>query len=70
MDPKYLKEYSSEQNFVLYEAGAYSGLCGDMVVFRALGGKFARPSIDLIFLGLCVKDYFSAEIRRGPQRGC
>src|SRR6185369_2204413 len=52
MDPKYLKEYSSEKNFVLYEAGAYTGLCGDMVVFRALGGKFAGPSIDLIFLGL------------------
>lgn len=43
MDPKYLKEYSSEKHFVLYEAGAYTGLCGDMVVFRARGGMFAGP---------------------------
>ena len=52
MDPKYLKEYSSEKHFVLYEAAPYTGLCGEMVVFRAMGGKFAGPSIDLIFLGL------------------
>jgi len=52
MDPKYLKEYSSEKHFVLYEAAPYSGLCGEMVVFRAMGGTFAGPSIDLIFLGL------------------
>lgn len=52
MDPVYLKEYSSEKNFLLYEAGVYTGLSGDMVVFRALGGKFAGASIDLIFLGL------------------
>ena len=52
MDPVVLKEYSSEKRFVLYEAGVYTGLCGDMVVFRALGGMFAGPSVDLIFLGL------------------
>ena len=52
MDPIFLKEYSSEKRFVLYEAGAYTALCGDVVVFRALGGAFAGSSIDLIFLGL------------------
>jgi hypothetical protein len=52
MDPVFLKEYSSESSFVLYEAGAYTALCGDMVVFRAMGGLMARPGIDLIFLGL------------------
>lgn len=51
MDPVVLKEYSSEKHFVLYEAGAYTPLCGDMVVFRAMGGMFAGPSVDLIFLG-------------------
>jgi hypothetical protein len=35
----------------LYEAGVYTELCGDMVVFRALGGMFLGPSVDLIFLG-------------------
>lgn len=52
MDPIYLKEYSSEKTFVLYEAGAYTALCGDVVVFRAMGGLIAGPSIDLIFPGL------------------
>ena len=51
MDPVVLKEYSSEKRFVLYEAGVYTELCSDMVVFRALGGMFAGPSVDLIFLG-------------------
>jgi len=55
VDPIFLKEFSSEMHFVLYEAGAYTALCGDMVVFRAMGGLFAGPSMDLIFLGL---DYF------------
>lgn len=55
MDPIYLKEYTSEKYFVLYEAEVNTTLCSDMVVFRAMGGVFAGPSIDLIFLGL---DYF------------
>lgn len=52
MDPVVIKEYSSEKRFVLYEAGVYTELCSDMVVFRALGGMFAGPSVDLIFLGI------------------
>ena len=52
MDPIVLKEYSSEKRFILYEAAAYTELCGDMVVFRAMGGMFAGPSVDLIFLGI------------------
>jgi hypothetical protein len=52
MEPIVLKEYSSENRFVLYEAGAFTPLCSDVVVFRAMGGMFAGPSIDLIFLGL------------------
>lgn len=52
MDPIFLKESSSEKCFSLYEAGVYTALCGDAVVFRAMGGVLAGPSIDLIFLGL------------------
>ena len=52
MDPVYLKEYSSEKRFVLYETGPYTALCGQAVVFRALGRSVAGPSIDLIFVGL------------------
>ena len=50
-----MNEYSSDKCFDLYEAGTYTPLCGDVVVFRAMGGMFTGPSIDLIFLGL---DYF------------
>ena len=52
MDPIVLKDYSSEASFRLLEAQAFTELCGDMVVFRTMGGMFAGPSIDLIFLGL------------------
>ena len=52
IDPIVLKEFTSEQHFVLYEAGAFTALCGDAVVFRAMGGLFAGPSVDLMFLGL------------------
>ena len=52
MDPRYLKEYSAEKLFHLYEAALYTDLCGEMVVFRAMGGMFAGPSIDLIFAGV------------------
>ncbi len=55
MEPIVLKEYSAQESFVLYEAGAYTELCSDVVVFRAMGGLFAGPSIDLIFLAV---DYF------------
>lgn len=52
MEPVILREWSSEKQFILYDAGAYTQLCSDTILFRAMGGIFAGPSIDLIFLGL------------------
>jgi hypothetical protein len=52
MDPVILKEWSSEKEFILYDAGAYTPLCSHTLLFRAMGGIHAGPSIDLIFLGL------------------
>jgi hypothetical protein len=63
MDPIVLHEYSSEQRFVLYEASAFTALCGDAVVFRAMGGLIAGPSIDLIFFGLV----YSLALISAPQ---
>jgi len=52
MEPVILKEWSSDRGFTLYDAGAYTPLCSDTLLFRAMGGLHAGPSIDLIFLGL------------------
>lgn len=52
MEPIILKEYTCESRFILYDAGAYTPLCSDVVLYRAMGGMFTGPSIDLIFLGI------------------
>ena len=52
MEPVTLKEYACQSRFILYGAGAYTSLCSDVVLFRAMGGMFAGSSIDLIFLGI------------------
>lgn len=52
IEPVLLKEWSSEKEFILYDAGAYTPLCSDTLLLRGMGGMFAGPSIDLIFLGL------------------
>lgn len=52
MNPTILKEYSSDKRFILYEAAPYTPLFGEAVVFRAMGGMLAGPSMDLIFLGV------------------
>src|SRR5215470_9052002 len=52
MNPVILTEYSAEQLFILFEAAAFTPLCSDAIVFRAMGGTFAGPSIDIVFLGL------------------
>ncbi len=57
MEPVLLKEYSSERHFTLYDAGAYTSLCSDTLLFRSMGGMFAGPSIDLIFLGLHYSEF-------------
>jgi len=46
MDPKYLREYSSEKSFVLYEAGSYIALYGGAVVFRAMAPYIHGQQID------------------------